>query len=55
MKLNSFMGHVLDGYFTGQKRFPVLAQVNTGNFHVIENIGTPLLRKLFELYQQPIR
>ena len=47
------MDHVWDGFYTGQKRllrFPVLARVNTDNFHVIEYTGTPPLNQLFELY-----
>lgn len=53
VKLNSFMDHVWDGFYTGQKRllrFPVILQANTGNFHVIEYTGTPPLSQLFELY-----
>ena len=53
IKLNSFMDHIWDGFYTGQKkllRFPALVKVNTDNFHIIKYEGTPPLNQLFELY-----
>jgi len=41
-KVNSYMDHVWDGFYTGQKRkseFPVLVQ--TGDFYQIEFTGSP--------------
>ena len=52
-KLNSFMDHVWDGFYTGQtrlSRFISIVRTDTSDFTEILFTGTPPLSQLFELY-----
>ena len=52
-KLNSFMDHVWDGFYTGQvrlSRFISIVRTDTNDFTEILFTGTPPLSQLFELY-----
>lgn len=51
-KLNSYMDHVWDGFYTGQirlSRFPTLVEASAGSVTEIEMTGTPAKKMLFRL------
>jgi hypothetical protein len=52
-KLNSFMDHTWDGFYSGQiriTRFPTLVDAYRGSVYDIVYTGTPPKKQLFELY-----
>lgn len=53
MKLNSFMDHVWDGFYTGQirlSRFVSLINHNPNEMYDVAFTGTPPLDQLYEIY-----
>ena len=54
-KLNSFMDHVWDGFYTGQvreSRFPAVVYAPRGAVYNITYTGTPAKKQRFELKSQ---
>lgn len=53
VKLNSFMDHIWDGFYTGSlrlTRFVSLIRHNPSTFYNISFTGSPPLKQLFEIY-----
>ena len=51
-KLNSFMDHVWDGFYTGQlrdSRFPAVVYAPKGSVYDLEFTGSPAKKMRFEL------
>lgn len=54
-KINSFMDHVWDGFYTGQvrlSRFPVLVYAPKKAVYDLKYTGTPAKQQRFTLYSQ---
>lgn len=54
-KINSYMDHVWDGFYTGQtrlSRFPVLVYADEGSVYDLQFTGTPAKKMRFKLISQ---
>lgn len=54
-KLNSFMDHVWDGFYTGQlrmSRFPAIVDLPRGSVYDLTYTGTPAKKQRFTVFSQ---
>lgn len=54
-KINSYMDHVWDGFYTGQtrlSRFPILVYAEEGSVYDLQFTGTPAKKMRFKLFSQ---